>query len=87
MDRDVADEIIQRAGVLAVMYYPEIHADDPDYTLSSDVAWILEPAAGLPQHDRDQLQELLSRVIIDPTGYREELTDTVYGLVPDATQS
>ncbi|WP_194396234.1 hypothetical protein [Microbacterium atlanticum] len=83
MNRDAADEIVQKAGILAVLYYPEIHADDPDYRLANDVSWVLEEAGEFAEGDREMLVDIVSRVIIDPTGNREALTDFVYGLVED----
>jgi hypothetical protein len=78
MNRDAADEIVQRSGILSVLYYPEIHADDPTYNLGNDVAWVLEEAPELTEGDREVLTDLISRVIIDPTGNRQALTDFVY---------
>lgn len=83
MNRDAADEVVQKAGILAVLYYPEIHADDPAYTLANDVAWALEEVDELNDDDRAVLVDLISRVIIDPTGNREALTEFVYGLADD----
>lgn len=81
MNSDEADQIIQKAGIVSVLYYPEIHADDPDYRLANDVAWALEDVGQLGKDDRAILVDLLSRVVIDPTGNRRALTEFVYGLV------
>ena len=81
MNSNEADQIIQKAGIVSVLYYPEIHADDPDYRLANDVAWVLEDAAQPGKDDRAILVDLLSRVAIDPTGNRRALTEFVYGLV------
>lgn len=83
MNRDEADEVVQKAGILSVLYYPEIHADDPAYSLAGDVGWALEEVGELADDDRDVLTDLISRVVIDPTGNREALTEFVYGLVAD----
>jgi hypothetical protein len=86
MNRDAADEIVQKAGILSVLYYPEIHADDPEYSLANDVTWALEDVDELSDDDRAVLVDIISRVVIDPTGNREALTEFVYGLVPDDTE-
>ena len=83
MNRDAADEVVQKAGILSVLYYPEIHADDPEYSLAKDVTWALEDVDELSDDDRAVLVDIISRVVIDPTGNREALTEFVYGLVPD----
>lgn len=87
MNREQADELIQKAAILSVLYYPQIHADDPDYALAGDVAWALEEITVLTDADRAALVDVISRVIIDPTGNREALTDLVYSLVPSADAS
>ncbi|GAA3920686.1 hypothetical protein GCM10022382_28150 [Microbacterium invictum] len=67
-----------RTGKLAVLYYPEVHADDPDYTLAGDVEWVLAEAPDLDSVQRAELQELIGRVILDPTGNREALAHAIY---------
>lgn len=80
MNRDQADEVVQKAGILSVLYYPEIHADDTDYKLAEDVSWALEDVTDLADDDRAVLVDLISRVVIDPTGNREALVEFIYGL-------
>lgn len=84
MERSTADDLVQKAAVMAVMYYPEIQADDPEYKLSTDVAWCLEDAGEIADEERDALTDLIARLIIDPTSHREALCEYVYGLVPAA---
>jgi len=86
MNRDAADEVVQKAGILSMLYYPEIHADDPAYSLAKDVSWAMEEVDGLSDDDRAVLVDLISRVVIDPTGNREALTEFVYGLVSDVAE-
>lgn len=83
MNRDAADEIVQKAGILSMLYYPEIHADDPEYSLAADVTWALQDVEDLGDDDRAVLTDIISRVVIDPTGNREALTEFVYGIVDD----
>ena len=59
---------------------PELPGDDPGYSLARDVDHIL--GAGIPDGaDRDELRELLARVILDPTGTRDALHHALHGAV------
>lgn len=84
MDQAAADGIVQKTGVLSMTYYPLVHADDLEYKISDDVDWILEDVT-LGDDDRQALRELISRTIIDPTGFREELIESVFALVTAPT--
>ena len=76
----IIDEIVRRTGALALLYYPELPGDDPGYSLARDVDHIL--GAGIPDGaDRDELRELLARVILDPTGTRDALHHALHGAV------
>jgi len=86
MNREQADEIAQRVAVLALMYYPEIHADDPEYSLRSDLEFSLDTGVVLEDADRAAITDLISRTIIDPTGHREALLSYLYGLVDEQAE-
>lgn len=76
--------VIERVGLAAVMYYPEIHVDDAAYNLIEQAAWCLEPVAeGLPEDTRVALRELIARTIIDPTKHRQETFDVLMELQPN----
>lgn len=81
MNREQADEVVQRTATLAILYYPEIHADEPGFTIATDIAWALEGAGELGEA-ADAVRDAIARTIIDPTLHRESLTELVYGLVP-----
>jgi len=66
-----------------MVYYPEIHVDDPDFSLADDVDFVLSDIGEIEDADREALRDLVARVIIDPTAHRESLVQYVYGLVPD----
>ncbi len=83
MNRDAADQVVQATGVLAMAYYPEIHADDADYSIGEDVDFVLSDAGDLEPADLEALRDLVARTIIDPTSHREALIEYVFGLVPD----
>lgn len=79
MNTQTADEIVARAARLAFFYYQEIGADDPDYALDADVAWVLETFP--PAQMDPAMPDLVAQVIIDPTGAREAFTQAVYATV------
>jgi hypothetical protein len=82
MNRSQADSIVHKTGALALLYYPEVQVDDPEFKLSADVDWCLEEADELTGADRDLVRDAVARTIVDPTMNREALTELVYGLVP-----
>lgn len=73
IDRDNVDAALQRVALLSFLYYPEIQVDDPEYTLSGDVDFCMEPLAELDETDGDQLRSLIRRAIIDPSEYRADV--------------
>lgn len=81
MNRDQADVIIQRTGMLAMLYYPQIHNDDRSFELDDEVRWCLEDATGLTGVTEAMLRDIIGRAIVDPSGQREQLSKVVYGLV------
>lgn len=81
MNQDVADLLVQRAGIMAIKYSPQLHADDPGYSLGKDVAWVFDPLGDLVEGDRTVISYLVARAIIDPTRHREHLADYVYGRI------
>ena len=85
MELEQADTILQRVGILAMMYYPDIHTDDPSFDLATEVDWCLADATA-DVEAFEQLRGLISGTILDPTATRHQLTARVYGLVPDAAQ-
>jgi|GEM_PF-2167152 len=81
MHQDVADQLVQRTGIMAITYSPQIHADDPGYSLGKDVAWVFDTLGDQAERDRSVIAYLVARAIIDPTRERERLADYVYGNV------
>lgn len=81
MTTDDADEIIRKTGMLALLYYPELHADDPHYSLAGDVAWVLDHITA-PDPDAAMLRDAIGRAIIDPTAHRADLAALVYAATP-----
>lgn len=80
MKLEDADVLLQRVGTIAIMYYPGLAADSPEYKLNEDIDWCLDDTGDVS----DQLRELIGRTVLDPTAHREALTALVYGMVPDA---
>lgn len=83
MTADDVREVIERFGLSAVLYYPEIHVDDEDYELLGQADWCLEPIADeLSADARAAVRELLARGIVNPTVHREDVTGTLMDLSP-----
>lgn len=81
--RENANDVLQRVGLVAMMYYPEVQVDDPDYRLSDDVTWCLEPLGAVPDAARASLTELVGLAVVDPTTNRSALFAAVMNLAPD----
>lgn len=75
-------EVMQRLATAAFFYYPEIHADDAEYSLSRDLDWIFGDDFDVPDDIREALRDLASRTIIDPSQYRREMFDGLIQLLP-----
>jgi hypothetical protein len=74
---EAADAVLQRIALSALLYYPLIGLDDPEYRVQDQVEWCLAP---LDTAGRDAIRELAERTIRDPTGYRAELFTRVMEL-------
>lgn len=81
--QEIADVVNQRVAFFAFLYYPEVHINEPDYSLTDDVAFCLEPLTELTASQRDELRHLIAQAIIDPTAYRE----AVFAAVTDLSMS
>ena len=79
-----SDQIVQRAGICAMGYYPEISVDSPDYSVWAEADWCLEGVALDDPSTAEMLRAIVARTIIDPTEHREELTDFCSDLVEAA---
>ena len=77
------DDALQRTGLAALMYYPELQVDEPEYTVADDVEWCLEPLNGLPVEQLEPLRDVVARTIVDPTTHRARLFAVLRALVPD----
>lgn len=82
MELKDADLLLQKVATIAIMYYPSLPADSPDYTLNDDIDWCLNSTDASVVSA--ELRDLIGRTVVDPTAHREGLTALVYGMVPDA---
>jgi len=82
--RENVNDALQRVGLVAMMYYPEIQVDDPKYRLSDDVTWCLEPFGAVSDAARASLTELVGLAVVDPTANRSALFAAVMDLAPEA---
>ncbi|MGC5225190.1 hypothetical protein ACPW96_21685 [Micromonospora sp. DT81.3] len=81
-DRASVDDVLQRTGMTSLMYYPEIHVDEPDYTVDDDVSWCLEPLTDLTPEQRQSLREAVGLVITNPTAHRFAFFQELLSLAP-----
>lgn len=79
-DQGSVDDVLQRVGLAAMMYYPEIPVEEPSYSLEQDVAWCLEPLAGDPAA-AERVRRAVGLAIVDPTAHRAGLFEALQSLV------
>lgn len=81
--REEVDDVLQRVGLAAISYYPEIHIDELDYTVDTDVDWCLEPVTDLTDEQRAPLREVVGLAITNLlTAHRYALFQTLLELAP-----
>ncbi|MDJ0379031.1 hypothetical protein [Cryobacterium sp. PH31-L1] len=65
------DDLLSRTALAALFYYPEVDDDGPN--LQNDIAYCLEPVAGIADENAERLRVVVGRVITNPTAHRSEL--------------
>lgn len=80
--REDVDDVLQRVGLVAISYYPEIHVDEPDYSVGNDADWCLEPLTDLSVEQRRELHEAIGLAITNPTAHRYALFQRLLDLAP-----
>ena len=76
------DDLLSRTALAALFYYPEVVVDDDGRNLQNDIAYCLEPVAGIGDEDAERLRVVVGRVITNPTAHRSELLALVIELAP-----
>ena len=76
------DDLLSRTALAALFYYPEVAVDDDGRNLQNDIAYCLEPVAGIGDEDAERLRVGVGRVITNPTAHRSELLALVIELAP-----
>ena len=79
------DDLLSRTALAALFYYPEIAVDDDDYRIQADIAYCMEPVAGIADEDAERLRVAVGRVITNPTAHRSEVIALVIELAPPPT--
>ena len=80
------DDLLSRAALAALFYYPEIVVDDEDYRIQNDVAYCMEPVDGIDDEVDEQLRDAVGRMIANPTAHRAELVALVIELAPSPSE-
>ncbi|WES66027.1 hypothetical protein P0L94_08110 [Microbacter sp. GSS18] len=81
LDRNTAENVLNRAAIAALGYHPDKSADQPGYTIDEDIDWVLEPLRGLPDAYRQSMRQRIREVITDPTGHRHAFTRDITALI------
>ena len=76
------DDLLSRTALAALFYYPEVAFDDDGHNLQNDIAYCLEPVAGMGDEEAERLRVVVGRVITNPTAHRSELLALVIELAP-----
>jgi len=80
------DDLLSRTALAALFYYPELAVDENDYRIQADIAYCMEPVAGIADEHAERLRAAVGRVITNPTGHRSELLALVIELAPPPTE-
>lgn len=83
LTRDDVQDTMQRVALAALMYYPEVHVDEPDYQISGDIDWCIEPLEELASSQRTELREVIGYTITNPTEHRQTLFRMLTELAPE----
>jgi len=76
------DDLLSRAALAALFYFPEIAVDGDGHNLQTDIAYCLEPVAGIADDDAERLRVAIGRVITNPMAHRSKLIALVIELAP-----
>ncbi|TFD54670.1 hypothetical protein E3T46_00725 [Cryobacterium sp. Hh11] len=76
------DDLLSRTALAALFYYPEVAVDDDGLNLQNDIAYCLEPDAGIADEDAERLRVAVGRVITNPTAHRSGLLALAIELAP-----
>jgi hypothetical protein len=76
------DDLLSRAALAALFYYPEIVVDDDDYRIQNDVDYCMEPVLGITTEAGERLRVTIGRTIANPTAHRADLVALVIELAP-----
>ena len=85
IDRAQAEAARWRIAVSAFEYYPDKHLDEPGYTVDEDVAWCIEPLAGLAPTELEQLRATIRTLITSPSADRQAFIRHLASLTVDDT--
>ena len=80
------DDLLSRTALAALFYFPEVAVDDDGPNLLNDIAYCLEPVAGIGDEDAERLRVVVGRVITNPTAHRSELLALVIELAPQPAE-
>jgi hypothetical protein len=80
------DDLLSRAALAALFYYPEIVVDDEDYRIQNDIDFCMEPVDGLAEDAAERLRDAVGRMIANPSAHRAELVALVIEMAPPPSE-
>ena len=80
------DDLLSRAALAALFYYPEIVVDDVDYRIQNDIDFCMEPVDGIADEAAARLRDAVGRMIANPTAHRAELVALVIEMAPPPSE-
>ena len=76
------DDLLSRTALAALFHYPEVAVDGDGPNLQNDIAYCMEPVAGIANEDAERLRLVIGRAITNPTAHRSALLALVIELAP-----
>jgi hypothetical protein len=80
------DDLLSRAAIAALFYYPEIVVDDEHNRIQNDVDYCMEPVDGLEEDAAERLRDAVGRMIANPSAHRAELVALVIEMAPPPSE-
>lgn len=85
LTNEQAVALVSNVAVASLNYDDDLALVDEGRTAHADVTWAMEALDGvdLASDELEALRVMCGRVIVDPTTYRADFIDFVFGAVPE----
>lgn len=87
LTNEQAVALVSNVAIASLNYDEDLALVDEARTAHADVSWALEAIDGLElsPDETEALRVMCGRVIVDPTTYRADFLDFVFGSTPEPT--